>query len=548
MRERIGKFDILKPLGHGAMGEVYLARDPMIGRQVAIKVIRQDSALATARQEVVRERFFREARAAGALNHLNIVTIHEFGEDGDLLYLAMEYVEGEDLAVLLEQHSLEPPEALEVLAQVCDGLAHAHGKGVLHRDIKPSNIRVTLQEGRLVVKLMDFGIARQGGSDLTGTGMLVGTFSYMAPEYIQGGQASAASDLFAVGVILYEALAGRRAFEGDSGATVLYRIVHQQPERLEPAAIAGLSPAAQALVDRALAKDPRWRFSDAAAMAAALRSARDPNWQGPQDWQEDATRDAARPLLPAGPVRADLPATPKPPAAAPKPVPIILSRAEDIEEPGRPWLWPAVGALGLAAVAGLWIVSRPRTADAAARAPETAAPGPRPQPAKAGVPAPAVAGVQPSSPVDPAAVSPGPGTSEPGAEPQARVPAPPPPPREAPRRDPEDFESALRDIEARPDRALDDLRRALLENPSHAPSHALRLYALHRLNRLRDFRDALDEARNAGVTPSLMDSVPHFRRLIDEERRAPKLPKDVYAALTEGLDLPPASTGRRPGG
>jgi AcrR family transcriptional regulator len=103
-------------------------------------------------------------------------------------------------------------------------------------------------------------------------------------------------------------------------------------------------------------------------------------------------------------------------------------------------------------------------------------------------------------------------------------------------------------VETRPDRALDDLRRALLENPEHVPSHALRLYALHRLNRARDFREALDEARNAGVTPALMDSVPHFRRLIDEERRAPKLPKDVYGTLTEGLDLPPGPPGRRPGG
>jgi serine/threonine-protein kinase len=546
MRERIGKFDLLKPLGHGAMGEVFLARDPMIGRQVAIKVIRQDSALAAARQDVVRERFFREARAAGALNHLNIVTIHEFGEDGDLLYLAMEYVEGEDLAVLLEQHSLEPPEALEVLAQVCDGLAHAHGKGVLHRDIKPSNIRVTLQEGRLVVKLMDFGIARQGGSDLTGTGTLVGTFSYMAPEYIQGGQASAASDLFAVGVILYEALSGRRAFEGDSGATVLYRIVHQQPERLEPAAIAGLSPAVQALVDRALAKDPRWRFADAAAMAAALRAARDPAWRGPQDWQEDATRETAGPLLPAGPVRPTPPATPQ--ASAPRPVPIILTRPADLEEPGRPWLWPAAGALVLATVGGLWFFGREKgPRPVISQAPETAGPGLRPPPAKGGSPASAAApaGTLPPSPADPAGAPPSPGAPP---DPQTRPSPPPPPPRDAPRRDPEDFESALRDVETRPDRALDDLRRALLENPEHVPSHALRLYALHRLNRARDFREALDEARNAGVTPALMDSVPHFRRLIDEERRAPKLPKDVYGTLTEGLDLPPGPPGRRPGG
>ena len=219
MIRKLGRFDILKSLGQGAMGEVFLGLDPAIGREVAIKTIHREAALGTE----ARQRFAREARAAGTLNHPNLVTIHEFGEDQGVLYLAMEFVPGMDLEAMLRDRVLAPVEALEVLAQVCDGLAYAHQKGVLHRDIKPSNIRVSREGECLRAKVMDFGIARVAGSDMTGTGTLLGTFGYMAPEYIRTGVPDPRSDLFAVGVILYEALAGRRPFDGDTTATVLYR-------------------------------------------------------------------------------------------------------------------------------------------------------------------------------------------------------------------------------------------------------------------------------------------------------------------------------------
>ncbi|MFN8011225.1 MAG: protein kinase [Holophagaceae bacterium] len=543
MRDRIGKFEILQPLGHGAMGDVYLAKDPMIGRHVAIKVIRQDALQLANRQEVVRERFFREARAAGGLNHRNIVTVHEFGEDGDLLYLAMEFVDGEDLGTLLEQGNLTSVEKLEILAQVCDGLAHAHAKGVLHRDIKPSNIRVTLEDGKLLAKVMDFGIARQGGSDLTGTGTLVGTFSYMAPEYIQGGKASASSDLFAVGVILYEALAGKRAFQGDSGATLLYAIVHHQPERLAPARIEGLSPAVQSLVDRALAKDPAWRLPDAAAFAAALRAAKDPAWPGLQDWQEDATREAPKPRLPVGPVRPAPPATPAPPPAPGRQAPVILTR-EPEPESSRALLWPAAGVVLGLTVGGLWMANR----RGAGRPPSPAAPfvpqapartGPAATPASPG-PVPPVQGGEPP----PAEALPrldatrpeGPAGGPPGAPPDGGRP-----------RDPEAFEAGLRLLESDPEGALAEFERALRGDPAHVPSHATRLYALFRLNRTRDLKAALDEAAAAGVTPARMEGVPHYRRLLEEARRTRRLPPDLLGALVQGLPLPDRTGGGPPG-
>ncbi|HEX9082634.1 MAG TPA: serine/threonine-protein kinase, partial [Holophagaceae bacterium] len=218
MLQQLGKFKILRQLGHGAMGEVYLGQDPAIGREVAIKTIRSEAALGPE----ARERFAREAQAAGTLNHPNLVTIHEFGEDQGMLYLAMEYVPGSDLGALFRERALAPVDLLEVLAQVCDGLAYAHARGVLHRDIKPSNIRVHREGAGWRAKVMDFGVARMEGSDLTSTGTILGTFGYMAPEYIRNGAAEARSDLFAVGVMLYEGLSGRRPFEGDTTATILY--------------------------------------------------------------------------------------------------------------------------------------------------------------------------------------------------------------------------------------------------------------------------------------------------------------------------------------
>ena len=276
MFEKLGKFHIKKVLGQGAMGEVYLGEDPSIGREVAIKTILPSAA----QGDEANERFAREAKAAGALNHPNLVTIYEFGEDQGVMYIAMELVPGHDLQELLQDQSLTQTEVLEVLSQVCDGLDFAHRQGIVHRDIKPTNIRVQRDGKKLRTKVMDFGVARVANSDMTATGMVMGTVSYMAPEYIRSGKPDPRSDLFAVGVILYEALSGRKPFSGDTTPTILYKIVNEPPEPIDLSMLQGISPLVRSVLDKGLSKDPDTRYQTGEAFARALRAAKDPTWQG----------------------------------------------------------------------------------------------------------------------------------------------------------------------------------------------------------------------------------------------------------------------------
>ncbi|MBS1767883.1 MAG: serine/threonine protein kinase [Acidobacteria bacterium] len=283
MPDRIGKFEILRTLGHGAMGEVYLAKDTVIGRQVALKVIRPALAGLDPGGEL-QGRFQREAKAAGVLNHRHIVTVYEFGEDDGLLFLAMEYVAGEDLSALLAQGRLSAPDILEVTAQICEGLQQAHKHGILHRDIKPSNVMVTREDGTLEAKLMDFGVAKASGAAATQTGQVVGTLAYMAPEYLRSGEASPMTDLFSVGVMLHEALAGERPFSGSTTGAVVYGIINDAPKRLDPSQLKGISPAAADLAGSLLRKNPAERFpTTSAELAKLLRAAKDPNWHLPED-------------------------------------------------------------------------------------------------------------------------------------------------------------------------------------------------------------------------------------------------------------------------
>lgn len=299
MLTRLGKFEILRRLAQGSMGEVYVGWDPLLGREVAIKVIHASAALGPE----ARERFATEARAAGALNHPNIVTIHEMGTDQGVLFLAMELVKGEDLGTLIQAGTLAPRDVLEVMAQVCDGLAAAHRHGVLHRDIKPSNIRVAWDGQRMQAKILDFGVAKVRGTDTTDEGTVLGTVNYMAPEYLQSGQPEARSDLFAVGVILFEALAGAPPFDGPTPGAVVYRLLHDPPPSLPLAAVQGISQDIQAIVQRALSKDPARRFQEAEAFAAVLRAAREPGWR----WDPEAPTSG----LPAEPTGEDPPGGPR---------------------------------------------------------------------------------------------------------------------------------------------------------------------------------------------------------------------------------------------
>ncbi|MDR3682654.1 MAG: protein kinase, partial [Geothrix sp.] len=333
MFEKLGKFEIRRVLGNGAMGEVYLGVDPSIGREVAIKTILP----AAAQGGEAKERFAREARAAGVLNHPNLVTIYEFGEDQGVLYIAMEFVKGHDLEELLEEQSLTRSEVLEVLAQVCDGLGFAHRQQIVHRDIKPSNVRVQRDGRRLHAKVMDFGVAKISNSDMTATGMVMGTVSYMAPEYIRTGKPDSRSDLFAVGVMLYECLSGRKPFAGDTTPTVLYKIVNEAPDPIETERLKGISPGIRTVLDRSLCKNPDERFQTAEDLAKALRAAKDPTWTGQLEEATTALRGA--------------PQAPPTAAARPTPVEATLQLPGASSGTGAPRPAPASGGKGK----GPWI-------------------------------------------------------------------------------------------------------------------------------------------------------------------------------------------------
>ncbi|WP_243323875.1 serine/threonine-protein kinase [Geothrix sp. SG200] len=300
MPDHIGKFEILRTLGQGAMGEVFLARDTTLGREVALKTIRPQ-ADAEALGDL-KARFAREAQSAAGLHHPNVVTIYEFGEADGLLYFAMEVVEGPSLESLLRRQALAPRAFLEAMAQVCDGLQAAHQKGIVHRDIKPANIMIAREGERPVAKILDFGVAKSLGQEATQTGMVVGTLAYMAPEYLSRGQATPSADLFAVGVILYEGLAGHRPFQGDTNGSLIYCILNEPTPDLDLESLDGLNPALRDLVTRALAKDPLERFGSAKELGEALRAALDPAWR-PQDQPTVALPHPAKATAKAGPRR-----------------------------------------------------------------------------------------------------------------------------------------------------------------------------------------------------------------------------------------------------
>lgn len=260
---RIGKYSILGLIGQGAMGQVFRALDPVLNRHVAIKMM----AAEVSDDPVLTQRFLREAQSAAQLNHPNIVTLHDFGEDHGQLYMAMELLEGQDLSKILKQRKLEALEdKLVLMEQCCDGLAFAHSLQLVHRDLKPANIHVHTS-GR--VKIMDFGLARVSGSDMTRAGTIMGSPNYMSPEQVRGERADARSDVFALGLVFYEVLSGRRAFDAEAVHAILYKVANTDPEPLSR-----LCPELPAIlvefVDKALRKAPAQRFADAVEMREAL--------------------------------------------------------------------------------------------------------------------------------------------------------------------------------------------------------------------------------------------------------------------------------------
>lgn len=266
---RLGRYQIVEEIGKGAMGVVYLARDPLIGRLVALKTFRisdpSDQELADAR-----ERFIREAQSAGILSHPNIVTIHDVVEASDegATIIAMEYVRGTDLKELIRRDEpLDLNDVADLIWQVAEALEYAHSKGVVHRDIKPANILIT-GDGR--VKLTDFGIARLNTSNLTHAGQLLGTPNYMAPEQIRGLDVDHRADIFSLGVVLYEMLCRQKPFRGDNLTMVTHRIVHESFTPIEEYA-AELPAELNPLLERALAKKPELRYQRVGELARDLK-------------------------------------------------------------------------------------------------------------------------------------------------------------------------------------------------------------------------------------------------------------------------------------
>ena len=264
--QTVGRYEITGELGRGAMGVVYKAMDPTIGRTVALKTMRLDvHGLDT--QEMVR-RFQNEARAAGVLNHPNIVTIYDAGEHEGIFYIAMEFIEGTTLHELLAEKRVLPTEEVVQLArQICRGLDYAHSNGIVHRDVKPANIMITANG---TVKIMDFGIAKSGGQ-VTNTGQVLGTPNYMAPEQVKGRPLDGRSDLFSLGVILYEMLTGEKPFVGQNVTTIIYKIVNETPITPRDLDVT-VHPGLSAIVTKALAKAPDDRYQSGADLIRDLEN------------------------------------------------------------------------------------------------------------------------------------------------------------------------------------------------------------------------------------------------------------------------------------
>jgi CHASE2 domain-containing sensor protein/predicted Ser/Thr protein kinase len=266
----LGRYQVDKELGKGAMGIVYMGKDPKIGRTVAIKTMALSQEFEPGELDDVKSRFFREAETAGRLSHPNIVQIFDAGEEHDLAYIAMEFIKGQDLTKHIKSNTLLPVnEVLKFVADAADALDYAHGNGVVHRDIKPANMM--LVEATQTIKLMDFGIARLSDSSKTKTGMVLGTPSYMSPEQLSGKKVDGRTDLFSLGVTLYQLLTGSLPFHGESMATLMFKIAN------EPHAVANiirpdLPESINTIIDRALKKNPDERYQRGSEMSRDIRA------------------------------------------------------------------------------------------------------------------------------------------------------------------------------------------------------------------------------------------------------------------------------------
>lgn len=467
---RIGNYELLGELGRGGMGVVYRGVDSFIKRQVAIKTIYLSDIQDQEERQFLRQRLYREAQSAGILSHPNIVTIYQIGEQDEITYIAMEYVEGSNLADLLRQREkVSLGLLLGVFEQTAAGLDHAHSHGVIHRDVKPANI-IVRPDG--VAKITDFGVAKISAQSVTRTGMTLGTPHFMAPEQIQGKHIDGKADQYSLGVVMYEAITGKKPFTADSMTTLIFRIVSDpvDPKRDNPA----MGDEASDVLKRALAKTPEDRFPSCVALAQALRGAmaghaeaavlpvpshRSPSHSAPHPESRSFTppgnpATASMPVptagssgssafpvasssqaipvpVPAGPVSAS-PAPPRPrdtrelppsqtPVSTPIPTP-MPAQAWEAKPPSRAvWLVPVLAFAGLAIVAAVFVIfwlvggispfSDPPSNTAGTASPGTTDPPPdRPDPGPSTPPGSSgteIAGIIGNPPLNPEAGTPG---------------------------------------------------------------------------------------------------------------------------------------------
>lgn len=426
---RLGRYRVNGILGQGAMGVVYDGTDPVLNRRVAIKTILHSVLADAGTLTDASARFVREAQAVARLNHPHIVTVFDFGEEGDLSYLVMEFVQGRELKACFDEGSrFAPAEAVRIVRELLDALEFAHRQGVIHRDVKPANVMLD-EAGR--VKLTDFGVARlaDGGSDRTIAGTMVGTPSHMSPEQIQGLPVGSRTDIFAAGIILYECLTTARPFAGTGVWAVQKQIIHDDPA--PPSALRPeLGGGFDAIIARALAKDPAQRYASAAEFSAALAAV--PGAGGetqaeaavPAPAVEQAGDDATVILPPPPPPQAVPDNRPPPFLRTAKPQGRTEASAlpvpEDARGGRRRGLLLAVAAAGIVAAFALWWMGRP-----AGPAPVPVHPVPQvaPPPAAVAEPAPPPSTAIPvPRPEVPAVLPP------PAPEPPAATPTPEPTP------------------------------------------------------------------------------------------------------------------------
>jgi len=355
---KAGRYEVVRELGRGSMGVVYQGYDPAIGRTVAIKTMLTEG-LAPEEFREFKARFQREAQAAGVLSHPNIVNVFDYGEDSGRLYLVMEFLEGKSLEKLVEEHKILPIETIiPMCEQVCGALDHAHQHGIIHRDIKPANIMI-LNNG--LVKVTDFGVAKVTSMGMTQTGLVLGTPNYMSPEQIKGRQIDGRSDIFSLGIVLYDLVTGEMPFTGKNITTVIYKIINEDP--IPPRELdATIHPGLSYVICKALAKSPEERYQTGRELVYDLKNFKQlggavapsstvkftaPVLQG-ADSGRTLGLPAQGPMAPAPPPQVPRLAPPRQPYPAPAPLQVVAPAPTQQKPQASPLVWILMTLLGVA--------------------------------------------------------------------------------------------------------------------------------------------------------------------------------------------------------